>query len=277
MKNVLCVLLALGALAFLSAPALGHWNPGDPYKWVQTPDLTATGVDVNCTTHSTFGPIRVVASDFPCTSTGPIDDFHIWGSWKNDLLPYGNANAVTFRLSIYGDVPADQQNFSHPLTQPVLWQGTFTPGTYQSRQYVTNINEWYYDPVGGEAIYPGDHVCWQYNFDVRDLVGTQPFLQQGTLADPKVYWLAVSAVVDDPNADFGWKTTPLNQRWNDDATWQIDNLDNWNELFYPSAHPLNGVSADMAFVITPEPSTVVLLLSGAVALLLCGWRRWNRK
>ena len=123
MKNVLCVLLALGSLAFWRRRALGDWNPGDPYKWVQTPDLTATGVDVNCTTHSTFGPIRVVASDFPCTSTGPVDDFHIWGSWKNDLLPYGNAEAVTFRLSIYADVPADQQNFSHPLTQPVLWPG----------------------------------------------------------------------------------------------------------------------------------------------------------
>ena len=86
------------------------------------------------------------------------------------------------------------------------------------------------------------------------------------MADPKVYWLAVGTVVDDPNANFGWKTTSLNQRWNDDATWQIDNLDSWNELFYPSAHPLNGVSADMAFVITPEPSTVVLLLSGAVAV-----------
>jgi hypothetical protein len=284
MKKSVCVFLALGAIVLLGAPALGDWNVGDTYKWLQMPDLSTTGVDVNCTTHSTIGgPMRVVADDFLCTSTDPIWDVHIWGSWKNDILPKllsgaPDPSAVSFRLSIYADIPATANRYSMPQI-PRLWEYYFTPGTYSARPWATNIDEWFYDPVTGEAQFPGDHTCWQYNFDVRKLLDTQPFIQKGTRQNPIVYWLGVEAIVDDPQAEFGWKTSL--DRWNDDATWQVRGTSpEWDELFYPQGHPFLGTpngSAHMAFVITPEPSTIVLLLTGATAILLCAWRRRSRK
>ena len=68
--------------------------------------------------------------------------------------------------------------------------------------------------------------------------------------------------------EFGWKTSL--DHWNDDATYYytIDGIDPpyWNELI----DPVQGVSLDMAFVITtiPEPSTIVLLMIGTGALFI---------
>jgi hypothetical protein len=277
MKHVVCVLLALGAIALLSAPALGDWNPGDSYKWLQLPDLSnnpSTGVDVNCTDHATNGPHRVVADDFQCTSTGPITDIHIWGSWRNDYWPVAKDEFPTFRLTLMADVPASGQGtYSHP--GPVLWERYFSPGNYVSRVYaggLGSLDEYFYDPVTGAVDWPGDHTVWQYNFTNF----AQPFMQQGTLQNPVVYWLGVDAVVPTNNMEFGWKTSL--QHWNDDATWQTDEMNPaWGELTYFPGHLLEGQSMDMAFVITPEPSTIVLLLSGGVALLIYGRRRRNRK
>ena len=36
------------ALALLASPALADWDDGEPYKWVQHPDLSPMGIDVNC-------------------------------------------------------------------------------------------------------------------------------------------------------------------------------------------------------------------------------------
>ena len=74
----------------------------------------------------------------------------------------------------------------------------------------------------------------------------------------------------------GWKTTlpkPFPQHdpamwewgggWNDDAVWGDDfdgdgQADFWNEMW----DPIENVSLDLAFVITPEPSTLGMLLGG---------------
>ena len=61
---VLAVILVWGGLA------LADWNPGDPYKWLQMPDVTSNGVDVS------VGAVGL-ADDFLCTSSGPITDIHI--------------------------------------------------------------------------------------------------------------------------------------------------------------------------------------------------------
>jgi len=70
----LCVL-------FVSGTALADWDPADPAKWVQLPDLSPTGIDVYATNP------KVLADDFLCTQTGLITDIHIWGSWLGDYLP----------------------------------------------------------------------------------------------------------------------------------------------------------------------------------------------
>ncbi|MBM3308588.1 MAG: hypothetical protein FJY74_09710, partial [Candidatus Eisenbacteria bacterium] len=95
-------LLVSLALMLLAAPALAHWDPGQPQKWVQYPDLTPMGADVNASMP------YLLADDFPCIETGPITDIHIWGSWYHDLPPFEDPERVIFTLSIHKDIPAWQ-------------------------------------------------------------------------------------------------------------------------------------------------------------------------
>src|SRR5438128_379175 len=98
-------------LAFVIS-AKADWNPGDPAKWVQLPDLQ-NGMDVL----DTFSPIlpynKILADDFLCTQTGPITSIHIWGSWLNDNVPRdpsGLPIPPLFDLSIHSDVPRSATN-----------------------------------------------------------------------------------------------------------------------------------------------------------------------
>ena len=99
MKTFLTMIVMVGVSVFLLVPAQADWNPGDPAKYVQLPDLSTsqpgaiTGMDVNATWQNTstvvppvpvYPFVKVLADDFPCTMTGPITDIHIWGSWLND-------------------------------------------------------------------------------------------------------------------------------------------------------------------------------------------------
>jgi hypothetical protein len=288
--RILLVLMAVVLPVVLySGPARADWNMNDPYKWLQLPDLRVEpgipplGIDVDVTDRAPPGPPpdglpRVVADDFLCTKPDLITDIHIWGSWKFNNLPFGNnPNGVMFRLSIHSDVPANENPqglFSKP--GPILWEMEFQPTQYVSRVWESGVPEGWYDPATQLYIPNADDICWQYNFRIPDALA---FLQQGTTTHPLVYWLDVDAVVQDPNpeVEFGWKTSF--QHWNDDATWQLDIVDppinSWNELRYPGGHPLYPRSIDMAFVITPEPGSVVMLL-GAALFAALGWMRLRK-
>lgn len=277
--------LAVLLFVFFGGPARADWDLNDPYKWLQLPDLRVhnppLGLDVDATDRAPpgldpDGLARVVADDFLCTETGPITDVHIWGSWKNDLLPFGNnQNGVMFRLSIHSNVLAEnnpQGMYSKP--GPILWEMNFLPYQYSSRIWATGVEEGWYDPATQTYLPIADHTCWQYNFLIPSEMA---FLQEGTTTNPVVYWLDVDAVVQDPNPDveFGWKTSY--QHWNDDATWQIDNPNGlWTDLHYPVGHPLYGQSIDMAFVITPEPSSAIMLL-GAALFAAISWMHLRKR
>jgi len=253
--TTLAMLIALAASVNL---AKADWKPGDPYKWVQMPDLEA-GMDVLATEP------KILADDFQCTFTGPITDIHIWGSWLNDIVD----DTVTFKLSIHSDVPATPTSHSYP--GPELWSGVFQPGQYIPNLWPTpaGYTERFYDPNQGLVI-GGDTQVWQYNFFIPE---ADAFVQQGTSANPVVYWLDVQAQTLTPSALFGWKTTY--QPWNDDATWSDVPFGAepaiWNELIDQTT----GTSLDMAFVITtiPEPGTAMLLGLGAAVLLIARRRR----
>jgi hypothetical protein len=296
MRARVFLLFALAVLVFVffGGPVWADWNPGDPYKWVQLPDLRVPepgvnpyGIDVDVTDVAPPGidppgsTPRVVADDFLCTSHDLITDIHIWGSWKYNLMPDNNPNNLTFRLSIHSDIPAnvqDQYGNTLPWSRPgdLLWERYFSPGSFIARQYATNPEGWY-DPVQGTYIPVADDICWQYNF----LIPPQnAFLQQGTSTTPIIYWLDVDAIVpQNPMGDqweFGWKSSY--QHWNDDGTYRVDSMPiwMWEHLQYPYGHPLYGDSIDLAFVITPEPSAIIMLL-GAGLIAVLGWMRIRRK
>ena len=252
------MLISLGVL-FDTGTALADWNPTEPTKWVQLPDLYPTGLDVHATNPKTL------ADDFLCTQTGHITGIHIWGSWLGDYLPgsipgtAGNPGAVSFHLSIHGDIPdLDGGGPGYSMPSTLLWERTFNPGQFSVNLYSQGPEGWY-NPNTGTYIVEGDHQAWQYNFDIDPI---DAFAQKGTPDNPIVYWLDVSATPFDEQALFGWKTSM--DHWNDDAVWADSGQGPWDELRYPYGHPFEGESIDLAFAITPEPATIVLLGLGGV-------------
>lgn len=292
MKNRSLLLVSICVLLTICAPASADWTPGTPNtKWVQMPDTTPLGMDVyNSVIPNIVPPVGVgkyLADDFLCTTPGPITDVHIWGSWLNDILPVNSAGlpdptAVAFKLSIHADVPGvPGATPSHP--GPALWETIIPPGSYKAVTW-TQVpdGEGFFNPNTGQLIRPADKVIWQYNFNIPPAAA---FFQQGTTANPIVYWLDVLAQPTDDRALFGWKTRDPNPQnpggghFNDDAVWGDGvfaiggSPTGWQELRYPSSHPLAGQSIDLAFALTtiPEPATLGLL--GTAALILLNRRR----
>ena len=290
MKNAKLVYLCLTAATFAGGMAKADWNPGDGHKmhYPQLPDLTPSGIDVNATWKYPFtnpaAPLpysKILADDFRCSETGPINDIHIWGSWLNDQVYSG----VEFKLSIHSDVPAVSGipgSYSHP--GPELWKAFFLPGSYLPRPVGTGATERFWDPNTNQ--FGTDHEVWQYNFTNIP----NPFVQE----QGKIYWLDVQAFVPDsfPGA-FGWKTTnpsdPRTPHFMDDAVYgdtqffggpPIPQFPNpnpndpigplpWHDLIYPIGQ-YEFQSMDLAFVITPEP---VSLAGFAIAGVLLMRRR----
>ena len=147
-------LLAVAAVLAFSVTASADWDPTQPYKWVQYPDLNDTGMDVNA-----CDPFYLLADDFLCTTTGPLTDIHIWGSWYHDVLPEGVPTSVAFTLSIHEDVPADTTAGDHSRPGDILWIMDFQPGSFSVQMWADGLTEGWYEPPD---IYEplGDTVCW---------------------------------------------------------------------------------------------------------------------
>ena len=256
--------LGLGLISFAPV-AKADWNPGDPYKmhFPQLPDLSPNGLDVLATFGGYYfdpsqgGYIqlgnKILADDFLCIESGPINDIHIWGSWLYDAR---DPNAK-FHLSIHKDIPAGSGGLNYSRPGELLWAMDLMPA--RQRMYAT-APEQFYDPNTRRILGPDTQV-WQYNFLIDPSLA---FRQQvGT-----IYWLDVQYIPSAPFTTnlFGWKTSI--EHWQDDAVFG-DNLQPggpptfWEELMYPT-----GQSRDMAFVITPEPSVFALVSLGAAALVI---------
>jgi hypothetical protein len=241
-------LIVGGTIFCVGASARADWNINDPYKWLQLPDLSTSGKDVKDMATITL------ADDWRCTSIDPITDVHIWGSWLGDIKP-PDMGVVQFRLGIWSDVPATGTAASHPGIE--LWHTVTTPTAYQIWSAATT--EEFIAPNG--TILGSDTEVWQYNFFNLKDENNVTFVQQGTAANPVVYWLSVQ-VVSTTAGTFGWKTSTTNNI--DDAAYRLDDQSPWIDL-----HDLQTTkSLDLAFVITtPEPTSVALL--GLGALMLC--------
>jgi hypothetical protein len=233
----------LGVLLVLPLCASADWDSSIPAKWVQMPDQTQFGIDVN----ASYG--FILADDFQCNEPGPLRQIHIWGSWFGDMLPMGSADSVLFVLSIHADIPAYQSPTGYSMPGDVLWYRGFRPRDFTARVWLEGMPEGWMDPPEG-YINPADYTIWQYNFYIPDGAG---FWQQGTPEEPMVYWLDVKAIPFDGVARFGWKTSV--SHWNDDAVWGQGSEPfggPWYELRYPPGHEYFPHSIDLAFVIAAE-------------------------
>jgi hypothetical protein len=251
----------LSALAAVTAQA--DWpNPNSQTKYQQQPDRTAGGYDVLAARPpAALGdrPI-MVADDFPCNTTGPITDIHIWASWLGDTATL-NIPDVTITVGFWSDVPASPGNPSHPGT--LLWVQKFLPGGAIPGHYKkvpagwAPQSFWDPDPPPLGNIMGVDNIMWQYNFYPDPSQPNGFFMQMGTAAFPTNYWLSVTAGTN--VVTFGWKTS--NDHHGDDAVYgnlnpngELDPNGNppggWHELFDPV---IPTKSLDMAFAVTTTP------------------------
>jgi len=233
-----CTLAMIAAVALVHQEAAGQATPCIETNGVkfQMPPQVDGGWDV-----LDRGQI-VLGDDFRCTNTGPVSDIHIWGSWLTD-----NVGVITnFWIGIYDDVPVGPNNpYSHPGTN-LLWFQLFGPGQFTAQPVATG-SELFFDPSTTNII-GADQTVWYYCF-----YPTNPFVQQGTTANPTNYWLVVHAQQGGATGQerYGWKTSLA--RFNDAAVWGNFAgslpVGNWKPMFNGN-QPL-----DLSFKITTTTNT----------------------
>lgn len=288
MRRICTLLTALGILGLLAGPAVADWDVGDPHKMhrPQLPDMA--GWDVNFT-HTDEFP-RVLADDWRCSETGTVTDFHFWFSVRDDMPFEPKENIRNIHLSIHENVEPDAV---YPWSRPgrLVWRADVGfdhgPGNLAVRPWppatIPPVPQGWLDPYV-PFVGPDDHFgTWQANIFV-DPAQIEPFRQE----EGEIYWLDLFVETrGQPGTapvQLGWKTAvprnpdnpDLPQHWFDDAVWwdpfseQPDGtLGVWREL----RDPRTGRSLDLAFVITPEPSTSVMLASAGLLGLLALLRR----
>lgn len=228
-------------------------EPPAGYKWLQSPDLTALGMDVNATfwddRRSTS--LAVLGDDFLCLQTGPLTNIVLWGSWLDDDYPLGPVPSETdFFVTIHANLPADQGT---PWNRPgaALWSHYFLPGQFQTTLEAGNLLEGWHDPATESYQMPGDTNCWRYALPVAT---ADAFVQTSNT----VYWLCVQAWPY-ANTRFGWKTAST--QWNAAATWCTDDAapsveppaGPWSRVRYPFGHPFESAPVDLAFELHGKP------------------------
>jgi hypothetical protein len=287
MKYVFTALLAVGALVFLAAPATADWKEGDPDKmhFPQLPD--PVGWDVK------FGPfqdapgapggIKVLADDWQCTETGPVSDIHFWFSVKHDEWnPQIPIPIQKIHVSIHDNKPADPEiPFSRPGA--LLWERDFGPEEFTAIYPWGTGQQGWYDPNTGQWNRPDHNLFGQVNINIPATAARPPFEQKRG----EIYWLDLYMVADPAGTlplELGWKTANTRlypepytgKHFMDDAVWADVPATGEPTLWRPLIDPLSGQSLDMAFVITPEPGTVVMLI-GAGLIGLVAYARRRRK
>ena len=238
-------IMTVVVMGVLAGTALADWDESMGHKmhYPQLPD--PFGWDINGT-HP-----KLLADDWRCSETGPVNDVHLWGSWKR-----GQEGQIRkIHLSVHANIPEGPNGHSEP--GDLLWQRDFNPTQFTIREAGTGEQGWY-DPNVGEWERPDHNTFHQINIvDIKE-----PFTQK--LGE--IYWLDVWVELEEAPVQtmWGWKTSGSKQ-FMDDAVWTDDvagAVTPWTELVGP-----DGNSLDLAFVITPEPTSMAMLGLGGLCVL----------
>lgn len=241
---VVCVCLTSIACANVEDP----WEDAKMH-YPQLPDPYGWDVAFNDT---------VLADDWQCSQSGAVSDIHFWISFRgyNEPIPPAIISP-TFAVSIFSDIPAGTVA---PYSMPgdLLWSQIFTPDQYDVQLAGCSPQGWL-NPLTQEAL-PEDHLAY-FQVDI-DFIA-DPFVQE----EGTIYWLGLQLLSDTFPYEIGWKTSE-SPHFNDDAVYLLGEQ-GYQELVYPYNDPFGrgGQSIDLAFVITPEPTTIGLLTLGGLALL----------
>ena len=218
---------------------------------------------------------NTIADDFQCTQSGPITDVHFWASAEGDYgYPYPDTGdgligttvleppdiSVLVHLSIHSDIPdPDGEGPLYSMPGDLLWYWDTLDATVVPVP-IPGVQGWY-NPLEGPPLPENHQFYFQVNIDIPEADAYYQTVET-------IYWLDVQVTVTAtdplnqlPLPQFGWKTSL--DHWTDDAVY-MDVQGLWQEL----RDPITGESLDMAFVITPEPTTVAVLSLGLIGVLL---------
>lgn len=246
MRKVVFILPLIALLVLAITPARADWYPGDACKmhYPQLPDPFGWDIEIVTAQHE-------VADDWLCTETGPVSDVHFWYSVAQDL--FTRIDWVT--VKIYSDVPVGAGQLPYSTPGDMLWSQTFDSTQFSVIDpYGTGLQGFadpQQDPPAGWGL--NDHQTFK-QINIVDIIN--PFIQQ----EGTIYWLGLYVGWEGTQSPVGWKTSL--DKFNDDAVF-LDLGGSWAELI----DPYTGLSLDMAFVITPEPTSLMLLTLGAMVLV----------
>jgi hypothetical protein len=234
LKFALAMVLCAGGVV------LADWDVGDPALYYQLPDYS-DGWSV----YGDGGGAEPVmaADDWTAATTTTITDIYFWGGWERDHV--GEAGNIL--IQIFNNNPAEPD---FPRPDECVWSRVINEGQYTVRPYQ---EQWqgFYDPRQADEWLTGDHEnLSQYSIPVI----ASPFIQQAGLT----YWLMIS--MDVQGGVWGWNTAGSVSGGS--AVFWDENNAQWAQLMTADGY----VPMDMAFVITPEPTTLLLLGLGAAVL-----------
>jgi hypothetical protein len=227
-KIFLILFLSALTLAWGGMAIMADWTPEDGHKmhFVQYPNLE--GWNVRAT-----NPI-VLADDWKCSETGWIKEIHWWGSWMHGI----EGQILSFNVSMHYDIPANPPEVPYSRPGETIWDGTIPISQVIVDTLSADFWEGWYDPEVGQFFDDDHQTYYQYNLFLPEA----DWLWQDSGV---IYWLNISATVQDPAAtQWGWKST-LN-RWNDDAVWATWFGLDWADMLEP---PTFDTSLNLAFVI----------------------------
>lgn len=243
--TVSLVVLAAG-LGGPAAPAGADWLPDDGHKMHQPQMPDPNGWDVQTA--------AVPADDWQCSATGPVSEVHFWMSWREDRP--GEIDLI--QVEIYDN--DDTSPVGRPGT--FRWRGHFGPGEF-SVVHAGTGNQGWFNPNVPESVVEDDHNDY-YQVNIEDIQAvTEPFTQE----EGNIYWLQIS--VPHTGGAPGWKTSQ------DDFLAGAVYWDSAAGTRQPLVDPLTGGRLGLAFVITPEPGSVAMLLGGGLMGLAAWW--WRRR
>ena len=128
--------LSISILVLLvGSTVLADWAPGDGHKmhFPQLPDPNGWDVD--------FTEPKLLADDWKCSETGPVDDIHFWVSHRDDVIPALNG----LHLFIYDNIPAGTGGLNYSRPGERLWGGDLSSVNFRTAPGGTGQQGWY-DP-----------------------------------------------------------------------------------------------------------------------------------
>ncbi len=258
MKDALFSKATMGCVAAVimiaAAPAMADWAIGDGHKmhFPQLPD--PFGWDIEISSYPDPAPPQhECADDWMCSQTGPVDDVHFWYSVNND----GPTQIDHVLVTIYDDDRTG--SFSKPGNP--LWQKQFdrVNNAFTVVLGAGQGLQGFADPQQGENGWGPDNHVFYHQLNITDI--PDPFVQQAG----QIYWLGLDVWWDGGAQEpVGWKTS---QEHFEDVAVYRDINGAWQPLDPAFGDPNIPEPLDFAFVITPEPATLALLVLGGVALL----------